>query len=92
MRYEIGDGVRLSVVFTDAVNGALADPTAVALTLQQPDGTNAAVVVQKDSTGKYHADYLTAQPGVHVWRWAGTGAIPAAAEGVFTVSRSLINA
>lgn len=92
MRYEIGDGVRLSVVFTDAVSGALADPTTVILTLQQPDGTDAVVVVQKDATGKYHADYLTTLPGVHVWRWAGTGAVPAAAEGVFTVSRSLIHA
>ena len=92
MRYEIGDGVRLSVVFQDATNGKLADPTAVTLTLQQPDGTEAAVAVQRDSLGKYHVDYLTTQAGVHIWRWAGTGAFPAASEGVFTVSRSLIHA
>lgn len=92
MTYEIGDSVRLSVTFTDVVSGALVNPTAVSLTLRLPDGTNANTLLVNPSTGNYYADYLTAQPGVHAYRWAGTGAHAAASEGVFVVSRSLINA
>lgn len=92
MTYEIGDSIRLSVTFTDAISGALVNPTSVALTLRLPDGTNANTLLVNPSTGNYHADYLTTQPGVHSYRWAGTGANAAASEGVFVVSRSLINA
>lgn len=92
MKYDIGDGIRLSVVFSDATNGAPGDPTVVTLTLQTPDGTVSGLIVERDAVGRYHADYLTVQPGVHTYRWAGTGALPSAAEGVFTVARSLIHA
>jgi hypothetical protein len=92
MRYEIGDGVRLSVTFTNTTSGDFVDPTTVTLTIQQPDGTAAAgVVVTRSATGKYHADFQPGDPGVYRYRWAGTGAYPAAAEGAFTVSRSLLS-
>lgn len=93
MNYEIGDGIRLSVVFMNAIDGEHANPTTLTFILQLPDGTNAeGVTVNQTATGKYYADYVATQPGVHYYRWAGTGACQAAAEGAFTVSRSLINA
>lgn len=93
MTYEIGDGIRLSVVFVNAINGEHANPTTLTFTLQLPDGTtDSAIPVTQTATGKFYADYVATQPGVHKYRWAGTGACQAAAEGAFTVSRSLINA
>jgi hypothetical protein len=92
MKYDIGDGVRLSVVFTTAIDGQHVDPTTLEFTLQLPDGTSAqGVTINQTATGKYYADYVATLPGVHYYRWAGTGACQAAAEGAFTVSRSLIN-
>ena len=93
MKYDLGDGIRMSVVFTNAISGEHTNPTTLALTLQLPDGTlNTTLPVTQTATGKYYADYLTTVPGVHTYRWAGTGACQAAVEGVFTVARSLINA
>ncbi len=92
MRYEPGDSVRLSVVFTDLATGDQVNPTAVTLTIQKPDGTSlAGLLIVNDATGKYHADILPTDPGVYRYRWAGTGAHAAAAEGAFTVSRSLLS-
>lgn len=100
--YDIGDAVRLktwsaSVLgFTD-VNGALADPTTVTLKVRDPNGTETPYVfgssaIVKDSVGKYHFDLgplLTA--GRWFYRWIGAGAIVAAAEGSFAVTKSAFN-
>ena len=93
MAYEIGDGIRLSVVFTEAIGGQHVDPTTLAFTVQLPDGTiDTTIPVTRTATGKYYADTVATLPGVHYYRWAGTGACQAAVEGAFTVSRSLIHA
>ena len=88
MQYEIGDGVRISVVFTNAISGALVNPSTVSLILKCPDGSEPLLVVENPTIGSYYADYLTTQPGVHTFRWAGAGAHPAASEGNFVVARS----
>lgn len=88
MTYEIGDGVRLACTFTDAINGALVDPTTVTLALRLPDGTTPTTSPVKDSTGKYFFDFTTTLAGVHWFRWAGTGSFASASEGAFAVSRS----
>lgn len=90
--YDIGDAVRVSVAFTS--NGSAADPTAVALKVQDPSGnedtyTYALGQVTKDSTGNYHKDVTVDEAGTWFYRWTGTGVVVAASEGNFVVRRSV---
>ena len=48
--YDIGDLVRVSVVFKDS-SGVDADPTAVTLTIRKPDLTTSTPATTKDSVG-----------------------------------------
>lgn len=89
--YDRGDVVRLTANFTNLSNTAT-DPTAVALRVKQPDGTvvvyNYPATIAKDSTGQYHYDLSIAESGDYYYRYEGTGAVQAAAEGLFHVHRS----
>ena len=89
-----GDIVRLTTTpgFTN-VAGALTDPTTVTLRWRVAGGTEttytwtAAVPgtnIVKDSVGVFHADITVVAPGLHYFRWAGTGAVVAAEEGTFS--------
>lgn len=84
--FDVGDVARLSVSFTDA-DGALADPSNVALTVRDPAGasTTPTVTQDDDDTGHYYADVALASAGTWYWRWAGTGANAAATEGTISV-------
>jgi len=42
----------------------------------------------KDSVGVYHADIPVTLPGLHYFRWAGTGTVTAAEESTFNVTTS----
>ncbi len=93
MDYNPGDIVR---VYTDPGfsndAGVLADPTTITVRWRVAGGvetlwtfgTNAQVV--KDSVGVYHADIPVTTPGLHYYRWEGTGAVAAAEEGTFNVT------
>jgi hypothetical protein len=80
--------VRISTTVRD-LNGALADPSAITLTLQKPDGTQQAYSSPAhDSTGQYHQDLpatdLT-QAGHYAYAWTTTGSAPGVAPGTFDV-------
>lgn len=89
-----GDTVRLSASFVDSA-GVAADPTTVTLTLSvngvESTLTHGASATVKDAVGLYHYDYLvpTAESFYEIiYRWAGTGAVTSAQEGMFyAVSR-----
>lgn len=91
--YDVGDQIELSVVFTTA-EGAAADPTVVTVQIKDPAGNVTTLEygeseqVERDETGVYLLDLVADQPGVWAYRWAGTGALTAAAEGTFNVRRS----
>lgn len=75
--------------------GALADPTAVTLRWHRHGEVDTVWTVQpgqvvKDSTGVYHADIPVTEPGLHHFRWEGTGAVVAAAEGTFSVQSEFV--
>ncbi len=94
MAYDIGDGVRLSVAFTD-IAGVAADPTAVQLRVRQPDGTVdtytfGAAEITKDSTGNYHKDVLPALAGTWAAEYLGTGTVTAMDDVTFKVAAKLI--
>ena len=85
---DIGDSIRLNGTFTD-IAGADADPTAIVLTVKEPDG----VVVTKnwptpadittDATGRFHFDFAITKAGRHVVNWTGTGVVATASEDEF---------
>lgn len=69
--------------------GVLTDPTTVTLLWRRHGETDTTWTVTagqivKDSVGVYHADIPVTEPGLHYFRWVGTGAVVAAAEGTFS--------
>jgi len=88
----LGDLRRLSVVFTDLA-GATLDPTAVSLTVTEPDGTTTVktladgVVNDPGAGGALYYDFSIAKAGRHTVRWAGTGALQAAGASEFYALR-----
>jgi hypothetical protein len=91
--YDIGDLVRIASAFTTHA-GAAVDPTAVTARVKDPSGTVTVftypATVAKDATGSYHADFVPTLPGVHHYRWEGTGAAVAASESFFYVQASAV--
>ena len=95
--YDRGDLTRLSVTFTDPLDGDMPiNPTTVTCQVRAPDGTvttytygEDAEVVQ-DGAGKYHLDLLITASGAWHYRWAGTGACTAADEVTFRVRASSV--
>ena len=64
-RYYQGETMRQNVVVQD-VNGALVDPDTIVMSIVDPAETVKidAQTMTKDSTGKYHYDYLLATDAV----------------------------
>lgn len=84
MTYDIGDTVHLTGAFVNTA-GVATDPTAVVVTYKKPNGTVVTGVAVKDSTGNYHCDITPDADGNWYYRWAGTGTIATAEEGIFYV-------
>lgn len=102
MSYDVGDLVTIgnysgnpaTTAFT-VRSGTATNPTAVELTVQQPDGTvltygwptpGAAGTLTNESAGRFYADVPITLSGVWHWRLVGTGAVQAADEGAFYVA------
>lgn len=90
--YQVGDQVRVSVAFTNTA-GTAADPTTITLLVKQRQRavatyTFAAGQVTKTATGAYYRDVDVTEEGIWDYRWVGTGAVVAAAEGSFNVPDS----
>lgn len=91
----IGTKVRLTAEWRVPArpDGTLTDPTTVSLLIRTPDGvqttyTFAGGDITKDATGQYHYDITPTTTGKHTWRWVGTGAAHAPAEGAFNIEPS----
>ena len=82
--YDLGDVVALAVEVRDSA-GALANATAVTLTITLPDATTATPVTANPSTGKYTASYTPAAAGRFTARWVATGSNASAYTDTFTV-------
>jgi hypothetical protein len=65
-------GTVYRATFTDVrdENGTLITPSAITCTITLPDQTTATPTVVEDSTGNFHADYLTTTEGLHFATWA----------------------
>ena len=81
----VGDAVRVLITVKD-MNGAAIDPTALAVTVQDPDGAESPAVVQNSGVGAYYFDLDLAKPGTYAYRAVATGAAKAAGQGGVFVS------
>lgn len=85
-----GNVRRVSVVFT-TTSGLAADPTTVTCKYEDPSGNTTTKVyisdaeVVKTATGAYYLDIDCDEAGTWYYRWIGTGAVQAAAQGRFYV-------
>ena len=88
--YFQGSQKRLTVTFTD-INDTPVDPTAIALTIREPDGTLVTKAIgdlTKTGTGIYYYDHTIAdKPGRHVIHWQGTAGTFATFEQEFYARR-----
>jgi hypothetical protein len=87
--YDIGDRRTLQVDFTDAA-GTPAGPTAVTLTIREPDGTIVSKTggeLSNPQVGRYTFAYTIAKDGRHVVRWQGAGVVDTAEETEFYARR-----
>ena len=93
-RYDQGQLVRVSVAFTNAA-GQAADPDTVTLTYRTKGGavvTKTSPDVVRDSTGNYHCDIdTTGAAGMYRYRFAGAGAVIAAAQSEFSVTPNALD-
>lgn len=93
--FDIGDLVRVTAAFTD-IAGVAADPTTVTLEVKNPAGARAVYTsatspaVVNSAVGSYYCDVPVALAGRWSYRWVGSGAVIAAAEGEFEVSLSRV--
>lgn len=97
MSYLLGQSVRLSFeTYSDPALTVPADPTTVAVTVRKPDGTSstytwAAAQVVKDSTGKFHYDFVPATSGHYEAYWQAGGAVVTSFEESFDVRPAYSN-
>lgn len=89
MNYDIGDKIRCSVWFRNQA-GEPSDPTEVTFKIRTPDGTVSEHSATRSEKGNYYYDYTITMPGVHYYRFEGTGDVVAAVEKSFTVRRSKV--
>lgn len=87
-----GDIVRVSTTpgFKNAA-GVLTDPTTVTLRWRRHGETETVLTwagagVIRDSVGLFHVDITVVEPGLHYYRWEGTGTVTAAEEGTFSAT------
>lgn len=81
---DLGDIVPLTVELRDTA-GALANASAVVLTVGLPDGTSVTPSASNPSVGRYQYDFPTSQVGRHSVRWLATGTNAAAYTDQFDV-------
>lgn len=93
--YNFGTEIRFAVDFTNAVTGALQDPTDIKLAIKY-EGYGATIYtyllnqVQKAAVGQYTYDYTPASGGSYSYAWQGIGAVIASTGDIpFTVADNL---
>lgn len=89
--YWVGQAFVADWVLTDPDTGVFVAGATVAGVVDQPDGVDAAMTVT-ELPDRYQAVFDPTQEGRHAWRLTATGTADSAAEGSFTVLRSLTGA
>lgn len=89
--YWIGQAFVADWVLTDPETGVFVAGATVTGTVDQPDGVDAAMTVT-ELADRYQVVFDPTQAGRHAWRLSASGTADSAAEGEFTVLRSLAGA
>ena len=78
--YQIDTLIQLNVVFYDVAQNLPADPTAVSLFVEDPDGNVTQIpanAISRTGTGAYNSMFLPTGPGEWAYKWQGTGNVMA---------------
>lgn len=78
--YQVDTLLQLSVVFYNVALNAPADPTSVALFVEDPTGAVTeidALLIVRTGTGAYYSNFLPPSPGWWTYKWQGTGNVVA---------------
>lgn len=78
--YYPGDSIQVKGEFRNALTGALADPSTVALTVKAPHTVAHDLATVRESLGVYTADVVLTESGTWIFRWSGKGNIAAVTE------------
>lgn len=91
--YVLGTLIDLEGDFVDVLGNTPADPTAVTVKVIQPDDTeiDLSAGVERIGIGQYIVYFNPTMGGIHSYRFAGTGAVIAANEDVFSVTTAFPN-
>jgi hypothetical protein len=84
--YNVGDLVALTATFATVSGGEAIDPSAVTITVCDPELNESTPAVANPSTGVFTAQVSIALAGKWRWRATGTGSAQASADGLFIVS------
>lgn len=87
MGYVVKQPIKLKAEFRNETR-ELANPTAVAFLVRDPDGNESTPVAVNDSTGLYHAVITVGISGIWYYRVEGTGTVESAAEASFVVDQT----
>lgn len=85
--YDIGSLVKLTASFSDN-NGVPVNPSAVLLRIKPPGGTTQVFTPALSSDSTYYYNFQTGISGTHYYRFEGSGAVVAVADGQFEVTSS----
>lgn len=78
--YQIETLLRLNVTFYDVAANLPADPTTIALFVEDPDGVVTEIdplLIVRTGTGAYYSNFLPSGPGEWTYKWQGTGNVVA---------------
>lgn len=78
--YQIDTLIQLNVTFYNTALNEPADPTTVALFVEDPDGTVSEIAsnqIVRTGTGAYYSNFLPTGPGLWTYKWQGTGNVVA---------------
>jgi hypothetical protein len=94
MVFQIGQIPQLQVQWTD-INSNPADPSAITIEIQAPDGTQttysyATGQIIRTGVGAYYYDLSVTEAGQYLYLWTATGTIAGAQQGSITVAESIL--
>ena len=95
-QYEIDTTIVIQGIFTNALTGVYADPTAITLYLLDPAGVATTQIwpggfIVRDSLGHFHFNLTPTVSGNWTYKWRGTGAATATSpDTIFTVNASAL--
>lgn len=78
--YQVDTLLQLSATFYNVALNQPADPTTVALFIEDPDGVTTEVasnLIVRNGVGEYYYRFLPPSPGKWTYKWQGTGNVVA---------------